>query len=129
MTKETAIGFVKSCKAGVLAAMTLGVLPQGVMLPLLSGGLVLAAGEAVAGATIPGVGTVVKRKPGDASIAKDVSDEKGEVRFEGLEPGDYTVTVGENKPQDFSIKEKGIVVIIVVEGEKHKYLGHVTLLR
>ncbi len=99
------------------------------MLPLLSGGLVLAAGEAVAGATIPGVGTVVKRKPGDASIAKDVSDEKGEVRFEGLEPGDYTVTVGENKPQDFSIKEKGIVVIIVVEGEKHKYLGHVTLLR
>lgn len=123
------MGFVKSCKAGVVAALALAAVPQGVALPLLAGGMILVAGEAVAQNAIPGVGTVVKKKPGDASIAKGVSDEKGEVRFEGLEPGDYTVTVGENKPQDFSIKEKGIIVIIMVEGEKHKYVGHVTLLR
>ncbi len=123
------MGFVKSCKAAVVAALALAGVPQGVMLPLVAGGMVFTAGEALAQTVIPGVGTVVKKKPGDASIAKGVSDENGEVRFEGLEPGDYTVTVGENKPQDFSIKEKGIVVIIVVEGEKHKYVGHVTLLR
>jgi uncharacterized surface anchored protein len=123
------MGFGKSCKAGVVAALALAGVPQGVALPLLAGGMVFAAGEAMAANTIPGVGTVIKKKPGDSAIAKGVSDEKGEVRFEGLEPGDYTVTVGENKPQDFSIKEKGIVVIIVVEGTEHEYVGHVTLLR
>jgi uncharacterized surface anchored protein len=121
------MGFVKSCKAAVVAALTLAGVPQGVMLPLVVGGVVFTEGEAMAQTGVPGIGTVVKKKPGNPSIAKGVSDEKGEVRFEGLEPGDYTVTVGENKPQDFGIKEKGIVVIIVVEGEKHKYVGHVTL--
>ena len=123
------MGFVKSCKAAVVAALALAAVPQGVALPLLAGGMVFAASEAVAQGTVPGVGTVVKKKPGNSPIAKGVSDEKGEVRFEGLEPGDYTVTVGENKPQDFSIKEKGIIVIIMVEGTEHEYIGHVTLLR
>jgi uncharacterized surface anchored protein len=123
------MGFVKSCKAGVVAALALAGVPQGVALPLLAGGIVFTAGEAVAQSTVPGVGHVVKKKPGNGPVAKGVSDENGEVRFEGLEPGDYTVTVGENKPQDFSIKEKGIIVIIMVEGTEHEYVGHVTLLR
>jgi hypothetical protein len=123
------MGFVKSCKAAVVAALALAAVPQGVALPLLAGGMFFTAGEALAQTGIPGVGIVVKKKPRDAPIAKEVSDENGEVRFEGLEPGDYTVTVGENKPQDFSIKEKGIIVIIMVEGTEHEYVGHVTLLR
>ncbi len=121
------MSFTGICKAAVVAALTLAAVPQGVMLPLVVGGSVLVAGEAVAGNHIPGIYTVIKH--GKTAVAKGVSDEKGEVRFEGLKPGDYTVTVGENEPQAFSIKKRGIIVIILVEGKKHKYVGHVTLLR
>ena len=41
---------------------------------------------------IPGVGVVIKRQPG-SSQARTTTDKDGNFRFEGLEPGEYTITV------------------------------------
>jgi DNA uptake protein ComE-like DNA-binding protein len=41
---------------------------------------------------VPGVGTVVKKKPGNSPIVAP-SDKNGEVRITGLAPGEYTVRV------------------------------------
>lgn len=121
----------KTAKAFALAAALLTTAFSGSSLQVVAlgaGGVVLMAGEAMAGASIPGVYTVVKKKPGNASIAKGVSDDNGEVVFK-LEPGDYSVTVGQNRPQNFTIGRGQTGIKVVVTGEKHKYVGHVTLLR
>ncbi len=98
------------------------------MTALSAGGVVLMAGEAMATSNIPGVGTVVKKHPGPRAIAKGVSDDNGEVVFK-LEPGEYTVTVGNNRPQDFKIGRGKSGIKVVVTGTKEEYVGHVTLLR
>jgi hypothetical protein len=124
------MGFVKSCKAAVVAALALAAVPQGVALPLLAGGMVFAAGEAVAADAVPGI--VVILKLGKTVVAKAVTDEKGEARFEGLKPVEYSVFVGDNDPIPCFGEEGGsgtIIAIVAVEGTKHEYVGHVTLLR
>ncbi|MFN0192039.1 MAG: hypothetical protein ACKVP5_08690 [Aestuariivirga sp.] len=96
---------------------------------LSAGGMVVLAGEAMASTTLPGVGIVIKKKPGNAPIAKGASDDNGEMVFERLEAGEYTVTVGKNRPQSFTIGQGGGGIKVVVKGTKEKYVGHVTLLR
>ena len=93
-----------------------------------AGGAVMLAGEAMAQNQVPGVGIIVKKKPGNGPIANGVSDDNGEVVFK-LEPGEYSVTVGRNRPQDFKIGRGQSGIKVVVTGNKEKYVGHVTLLR
>ena len=60
------------------------------------GGAVIGAGTvatpALAGATIPGVGIVIKKKPGNSPIIAP-TDSNGVIRMTGLEPGDYEVSL------------------------------------
>jgi hypothetical protein len=95
---------------------------------LSAGGVMLMAGEAMASTNLPGVGIVIKRKPGNAPIAKGVSDDSGEVVFK-LEPGEYSISVGDNKPQDFKIGKGQRGIKVAVTGTKEEYVGHVTLLK
>ncbi len=55
-----------------------------------AGAAALRASPALAANTIPGVGTVIKKKPGDSPIIAP-SDANGEVRIIGLEAGDYEI--------------------------------------
>ncbi|MFM5907690.1 MAG: hypothetical protein ACKOPO_08905 [Novosphingobium sp.] len=80
--------------AAAIAALGLISLP-----PMQQGAALMAAGSAALWSTpamaqtgIPGVGIVVKRKPGNAPIVV-ASDARGEVRLTGLAPGTYTVQV------------------------------------
>ena len=61
------------------------------------GGAVIGAGmvatPALAQTNIPGVGTVVKKKPGDAGSLIAPTDKNGVIRMTGLEPGDYEVSL------------------------------------
>jgi hypothetical protein len=93
-----------------------------------AGGVMMMAGEAMAQNTIPGVGVIIKKNPGGGAIVKGVSDDNGEVAFK-LEAGDYSVTVGDNKQQDFTIAKGQSGIKVVVTGTKEEYVGHVTLLR
>ena len=78
---------------GLLAAMGLSAFS-----PVQQGAALVAAGTAALWTTpalaqqsqIPGVGVVIKKKPGNAPIMAP-SDANGEVRISGLEPGDYEV--------------------------------------
>ena len=91
-----------------------------------AGALALTAGAAMAQSQVPGVGIIIKRKPGNAPIARGVSDANGAVSFK-LEPGAYSVTVGRNKPQNFTIAKGQTGVQIVVWGTKESYVGKITV--
>lgn len=75
----------------VLGLSALSPLQQG-SVALTVAGAALWSAPALAVNNIPGVGIVVKKKPGDAAIIAP-SDANGEVRLTGLAPGDYTVQV------------------------------------
>ncbi len=100
--------------------------------------LALTAGQAIA-QTVPGVGTVVKKKPGNSPIADDKSDDKGMLEFSGLEPGAYSVCFAEDAGKgdscaDVKVGKNGTIRAQTVFDEKLKaanrnYVGHVTLLR
>lgn len=51
------------------------------------------ASPVMAVAGIPGVGLVIKKKPGNCCAIIAPSDANGETRLSGLEPGDYSVRV------------------------------------
>lgn len=55
-------------------------------------GLAMVATPALAVAGIPGVGLIIKKKPGNAPIVAP-TDANGVVRLTGLEPGDYEVSL------------------------------------
>ena len=77
-----------------LGLSSLAPVQQGATL-LAVGGAALWAGPAMAQQTvIPGVGTVVKKKPGDATMIASAGP-NGETRLTGLEPGEYGVRVFE----------------------------------
>ena len=83
------------------AAAALAALGLSSLSPVQQGAALVAAGTAALWASpalaqggIPGVGLVVKRKPGNAPIIAP-SDANGEVRLTGLEPGEYSVRVVE----------------------------------
>lgn len=82
--------------AATLAALGLSgfsSVQQGTVL-VAAGTAVLWASPALAQGTIPGVGIVIKKKPGNAPIIAH-ADANGETRITGLEPGLYTVRVFE----------------------------------
>ena len=88
---------------------------------------------------IPGVGLVVKKKPGNAPIAKGVSDSGGKFEHKGLEPGEYSVCFASDTGKgescaDARVGKEGVIRGTAVMDEKrktgkHSYVGHVTLLR
>ncbi len=83
------------------AAAALAALGLSSLSPIQQGAAVIAAGTAalwaspaLASTQIPGVGVVIKKKPGNAPIIAH-ADSNGETRITGLEPGLYTVRVFE----------------------------------
>ena len=101
--------------------------------------LALTAGQAIAQTNIPGVGQVVKKKPGNSPIAKGVSDDNGMFEHKGLEPGEYSVCFADDEGKgdscaDVKVDKEGTIRGQTVFDEKLKaanpeYTGHVTLLR
>jgi hypothetical protein len=100
--------------------------------------LALTAGQAMASGTIPGVGIVIKKKPGNAPIAKDKSDDKGMLEFSGLEPGEYSVCFADDEGKgescaDVKVGEKGVIRGETVfdkerQAANAEYKGHILLL-
>jgi hypothetical protein len=101
--------------------------------------LALTAGQAMAAITLPGVGVIVKKKPGNAPIAEDKSDDKGMLEVSGLEPGEYSVCFAEDEGKgescaDVKVGKEGVIRAQTVfdkelEARKRNYGGHITLLR
>lgn len=88
----------RTITASIIAALglsSLSPLQQGAVIAVASTAA-LWASPALAQNTIPGVGTVVKKKPGDAAFITP-SDANGETRITGLEPGTYSVRVFEGE--------------------------------
>ena len=86
----------KALNGSLLAALGLSSLSpvqQGAAL-VAAGTAALWASPALAVAGIPGIGLVIKKKPGNAATIAP-SDANGEVRLTGLEPGEYSVRVFE----------------------------------
>lgn len=81
-----------------IAAAVLPTLALSCLTPVQQGAVIIAASTATLSSTpalaqqtgIPGVGLVVKKKPGNAPIIIP-GDANGEVRLIGLEPGDYEI--------------------------------------
>ncbi len=94
---------------GVLAAMGLSALSPvqqaGALLSV--AGAAIWASPALATANIPGVGLVIKKKPGNAPIIVP-SDKDGVVRLSGLEPGEYEVKlIGKGAPVTMTVGKEG----------------------
>lgn len=101
--------------------------------------LALTAGQAMASANIPGIGLVVKKKPGNAAITKGKSDDNGTLEFSGLEPGEYSVCFADDEGKgdscaDVTVGKEGVIRAQTVFDEErkaanHDYVGHVILMR
>ena len=82
---------------GLLAALGLSALSpvQQAGVGLAVAGVAVWSAPALATINLPGVGLVVKKKPGNSGDIRLIahSDANGEVRLTGLEPGDYAVQV------------------------------------
>ena len=101
----------------------------------------LLTGEAMAANNIPSVGIVIKKKPGNAPIAKGVSDASGNFEHKGLQAGDYAVCFASDRGDGESCADAKVGKDGVIRGKavndpdrakaskKHNYVGHVTLLR
>lgn len=106
--------------AGMLAALGLSAIS-----PVQQGAAVVAAGTlalwatpALAQTSIPGVGTVIKKNPGNTPIIAP-SDTNGEVRLTGLEPGEYTVQVFEGQqPMPLKVGRDGRLAFVAYEDVK-----------
>ena len=77
------------------------------------GGAVIGAGmvatPALASLNIPGVGIVVKKKPGNAPIIAP-TDSNGVIRMTGLEPGAYAVSlIGEERVTMLAVGRDGVL--------------------
>lgn len=112
--------------AAMFAAMGLGALP-----PMQQAGVVLTglgaamwAAPALAGATIPGVGTVVKKWPGDAGTFIAPSDNDGVTRLTGLEPGEYEVKLfGEVEPVKMKVGKDGRLAFVAMQDSERATVG------
>ena len=73
---------------------------------------------ALASNNVPGVGTVVKKKPGDSAIIAP-SDTNGEVRLTGLAPGEYTAQVfGGREETPMKVEADGELAFVAYEDIK-----------
>ena len=105
---------------GLLAAIGLSALSpvQQAGLALSVAGAAMWASPALAQAGIPGVGLVIKKKPGNAPIVVP-SDANGEVRLTGLEPGEYEVTLlGNNAPVMMKVGRDGKLAFVARRNSK-----------
>ena len=105
---------------GVLAAMGLSALSpvQQAGVALSVAGAAMWAAPALAQAGIPGVGLVVKKKPGNAPIIVP-SDKDGVVSLTGLEPGEYEVKLlGINRPTTMKVGPDGKLAFVALRDVK-----------
>ncbi len=104
--------------------------PSATAVVLGAGSVALAAGSVAAQQnTIPGVGVIVKKNPGSGAIVRGPSNKDGIFNTTGLQPGSYSVTVGNTAPQDIEVPKGARGISVKITGEKNNYVGHVTLLR
>ena len=67
------------------------------------------ATPALAQSTVPGVGQIVKKKPGNSPIVAP-TDANGVVRLSGLEPGDYELSlIGGSRPATVKVGRDGVL--------------------
>lgn len=85
---------------------------------------------------IPGVGVIIKKKPGNAPVANLTSAADGTFAVKGLARGTYDVSVGDDKPRTIEVGADGNIRGKVngdgkyeIITNKSSYVGHVTLLR
>lgn len=112
MSKST-----RTLTASLIAALGLASLS-----PLQQGAVIASAGvaalwtsPAMAGAGIPGIGVVIKKKPGNAPIIAP-SDANGETRITRLEPGTYSVRVLEaEQSAPMQVGRDGRLAFVVYE--------------
>jgi hypothetical protein len=77
-------------------------------------GLGLVATPAFASLSIPGVGVIIKRKPGNAPIVAP-GDNNGVVRHTGLEPGEYEVgLIGEDGVTSVKVGRDGQLITVAL---------------
>lgn len=110
----------KIAGAGLLTAMGLSALspvPQGALTLSVAGAAMWAA-PALASANIPGIGLVVKKKPGNASIIVP-TDKDGIVRITDLEAGEYEVKLlGNSPPVTMNVERDGKLAFIALRDVK-----------
>jgi DNA uptake protein ComE-like DNA-binding protein len=112
---------VKTRAVTVIAALGLSILSpaQWVMTGVALGAVAMAT-PAWAQAAIPGVGLVIKKKPGNAPIVAP-SDNNGVIRLSGLEPGDYEVSlIGESSPTHVKVGRDGVLTARAVMSDDGK---------
>ena len=105
---------------GLLAVLGLSALSpvQQGSVALTVAGAALWSAPAMAQSNIPGVGTVVKKKPGDAAIIAP-TDASGEVRLTGLTPGEYEVKLfGNSKPVTMTAGKDGRLAFVALRDVK-----------
>ena len=105
---------------GVLAAIGLSALSPvqqaGALLSVAGAAMWAAPAMAVAG--IPGIGLVIKRKPGNAPIIVP-SDNNGIVNLTGLEPGEYEIKLlGINRPTTMKVGPDGKLAFVALRDVK-----------
>ena len=104
----------------VLAAIGLSALSpvQQASVALSVAGAAMWAAPALAQTGIPGVGIVVKKKPGNAPIIVP-SDKDGIVRLTGLEPGEYEVKLlGINRTTTMKVGPEGKLAFVALRDVK-----------
>ena len=129
----------KTLALGAALMASLMISPPVQIASLGAAALALTAGQAIAQTNIPGVGQVVKKKPGNSPIAKGVSDDNGMFEHKGLEPGEYSVCFADDEGKgdscaDVKVDKEGTIRAQTVFDEKLKaanpeYTGHVILMR
>ena len=105
---------------GVLAALGLSALSPvqqaGALLSVAGAAMWAAPALAVAG--IPGIGLIIKRKPGNAPIIAP-SDKDGITRLTGLEPGEYEVKpFGNSAPTTMKVGPDGRLAFVALRDVK-----------
>ena len=105
---------------GVLAAIGLSALSPvqqaGALLSV--AGAAMWAAPALATTTLPGVGFIIKRKPGNAPIIAP-TDKDGVVRLTGLEAGEYEVKLlGINRPATMKVGPDGKLAFVALRDVK-----------
>ena len=102
---------------GLVAALGLSALSpmQQAGVALMVAGVAMWSAPALAAGTIPGVGVVVKKKPGNAPIIAP-SDKDGITRLTGLEPGDYEVKLfGDVAPVTMKVGRDGRLAFVAMQ--------------
>ena len=83
-------------------------------------GAVAVAAPAWAQSQIPGVGIIIKKKPGNAPIVAP-SDNNGVIRLSGLEPGEYEVKlIGESSATHVKVGRDGVLTTRAVMSDDGK---------